>query len=29
MMPDNYSQWEAHEKEQERWLAKRTVCDYC
>ena len=27
--PDNYSQWEAHEREAERWLARRPVCDYC
>ena len=29
MLPDNYSQWEAHEREQEAWLAKRLMCDYC
>lgn len=28
-IPDNYSQWEAHEREQEQRLAKRPVCDYC
>lgn len=28
-MPDNYSQWEHHEREQERWLAKRPVCCHC
>lgn len=28
-IPDNYSQWEAHERDQERRLAKRPVCDYC
>lgn len=27
--PDNYSQWERHEAEQERWLAKLPVCDIC
>ena len=27
--PDNYSQWEAHEREEERWLARRPVCEYC
>lgn len=28
-MPDNYSQWEAHEAEQEAWLSKRPVCRHC
>ena len=28
-MPDNYSQWEAHERQQEAWLAKRPVCADC
>lgn len=28
-MDDNYSLWERHEREQERWLAKLPVCDYC
>lgn len=27
--PDNYSQWEAHEAEAERWLASRPVCSEC
>ena len=27
--PDNYSQWEAHEREAERWLARRPVCIEC
>jgi hypothetical protein len=29
VIPDNYSQWEAHEREQEAWLEKRPVCSYC
>lgn len=29
MMPDNYSQWEAHEREQEKWLSRRPVCSDC
>lgn len=28
-MPDNYSQWEWHERERERRLAERPVCDIC
>lgn len=28
-MPDNYSQWEAHEAELERMLEKRPVCRRC
>lgn len=28
-VPDNYSQWEAHELEQEAWLAKRPECADC
>lgn len=28
-MPDNYSQWEAHERKQEAWLAKRPECADC
>jgi hypothetical protein len=28
-IPDNYSQWVAHEKEQEAWLSTRPVCCYC
>ena len=28
-MDDNYSLWERHEREQEIWLAKLPVCDYC
>jgi formylmethanofuran dehydrogenase subunit E len=27
--PDNYSQWENHERQQEAWLRKRPVCCYC
>ncbi len=27
--PDNYSQWEVHEREQERRLARLPVCDEC
>lgn len=27
--PDNYSEWEHHERRQEAWLAKRPVCCYC
>lgn len=28
-IPDNYSQWEAHEREQEKRLAQLPVCVYC
>ena len=28
-MPDNYSQWEAHERERERRLAQLPTCDIC
>ena len=28
-MPDNYSQWEAHEARQEAWLNKRPICCHC
>lgn len=28
-MPDNYSEWEAHERERERRLANCLVCAYC
>lgn len=28
-MPDNYSQWEAHELEMERRLQSRPTCSYC
>ena len=28
-IPDNYSQWEFHEAEHERWLKSRPVCDHC
>ena len=28
-IPDNYDLWEAHEREREKRLAKRPVCDYC
>ena len=28
-MPDNYSQWKAHEREMEQRLARRPVCSYC
>lgn len=28
-IPDNYSQWEAHEAEQERRLAELPKCDIC
>lgn len=27
--PDNYSQWENHERKAEAWLAKRPVCYEC
>lgn len=27
--PDNYSQWENHERQTEARLAKRPVCCYC
>ena len=29
VIPDNYSQWKAHEREQEFWLARRPVCSFC
>ena len=29
MIPDNYSQWEARDREQESWLGLRPVCCYC
>ena len=28
-IPDNYDQWKAHEREQERRLARIPKCDYC
>lgn len=28
-MPDNFSQWEAHEAEMEQRLQRRPVCSYC
>lgn len=28
-MPDNYSQWEWHERESELWLAKKPRCCRC
>lgn len=28
-IPDNYSQWEAHERQQERQLAYLPKCDRC
>lgn len=28
-VPDNYSQWEAHERQHEAWLARRPVCADC
>lgn len=28
-IPDNYDQWEAHEREQAQRLAKLPVCDIC
>lgn len=28
-VPDNYSQWEEHERQAESWLSKRPVCCYC
>lgn len=29
VIPDNYSQWEAHEREQEAWLESRPICCRC
>jgi hypothetical protein len=29
MIPDNYSQWEYHERQAERWLASRPICCWC
>lgn len=28
-IPDNYDQWEAHERQQEKWLDSRPKCDRC
>lgn len=28
-MDDNYSLWERHEREKERWLEHRPTCAYC
>lgn len=28
-IPDNLDAYNAHEKEQERWLASRPVCSWC
>lgn len=28
-IPDAYDMWEAHEREQQRWLEKRPVCADC
>ena len=28
-MPDNFSQWEAHEAKHEAWLNTRPVCCHC
>ena len=28
-MEDNYSLWERHDREAERWLSKRPVCYEC
>lgn len=28
-IPDNYSQWQAHQRQQERLLDKLPKCDYC
>ena len=28
-IPDNYSQWEAHEGRQEKWRNKRPKCPQC
>ena len=28
-MDDNYSLWERHEREQERWLEQRPMCSCC
>ena len=28
-VPDNYDQWEAHERKQEAQLRKRPVCSHC
>ena len=27
--PDNYSQWEYHERQAEKWLASCPVCCWC
>ena len=28
-MEDNYSLWKRHEAQQEAWLSRRPVCNYC
>lgn len=28
-VPDNFDQWESHERDQERWLQNRIVCEDC
>ena len=28
-IPDNYDLWEAHDREQARWLAKLPTCQIC
>lgn len=29
VIPDNYDLWEAHDREQARWLDSLPKCDYC
>ena len=28
-IPDAYDAWRNHERQQERWLERRPVCDHC
>ena len=28
-IPDNYDQFESHERDQEKWLSERLVCEDC
>jgi formylmethanofuran dehydrogenase subunit E len=28
-IPDNYDQWESHERDQEQWFQNRLVCEDC
>ena len=28
-IPDNYDQWEAHERQQKKWRSRFPTCDIC